>query len=126
MTNPLGFTLEETDDGRYILRQTVDGQVNEIRMNPEEFDQLKATVVLWNDRRLSGYRDAAGGAVRPIVVHQVEQAVLWPDEIGASVLLNVVGPSGHYMTLALPRDVASHMAAALPQVLEMMPNLTKQ
>ena len=105
---PLGFSFEETDDG-YILRYNLAGEVTAIRMAPEEFDSLKATIDLWKERRLSGYRVAAGGEVRPIVVHPVATAVLWPDAIGVSILLNVVTPSGHHMTLELPSSVATDM-----------------
>ena len=122
---PLGFSFEETDDG-YILRYNLAGEVTAIRMAPEEFDSLKATIDLWKERRLSGYRVAAGGEVRPIVVHPVATAVLWPDAIGVSILLNVVTPSGHHMTLELPSSVATDMVQALPDVLAIIANPRKQ
>ena len=126
MTNiPLGFSFEETDDA-YILRQNTDGRIIEMRMTREEFDQLRATIELWKDRRLSGYRPAGGGEVRPVVVHPVAEAVLWPDAIGANILLNVVTLSGNHMTLSLPLSVASAMAEALPSVFARTVNPTKQ
>ena len=125
---PLGFSFEERDDG-YILRHNVAGKVVEMRMSLEEFDRLKATIDLWKDRRLSTYRVAGEGEVRPIVVHAVAKAGLWPDALGENVLLTVEGPSSGQMTLSLPLSVAERMALALPELLAQMraaANPTKQ
>jgi len=122
---PLGFSFEESDAG-YILRHNAAGKVIEIRITPEELDGLKATIDLWSDRRLSGYRVAGGGEVRPIVVHPVATAGLWPDAIGANILLNFEGPSGSHMTLSLPPSVAANIARAMPDVLAMIANPRKQ
>lgn len=122
---PPGISFEETDSG-FVLRQNVSGKITEIRMTLEEFDGLKATIDLWRDRRLSGYRVGGGGEVRPIVVHPVATAGLWPDAIGANILLNVQSPSGAHMTLSLPPEVASTMVQALPDVLAMIANPRKQ
>jgi hypothetical protein len=121
---PLGFSFEETDDG-FILRRNACGEVSEIRMPLEEFDALKATIDLWKDRRLSEYRAAEGGEVRPIVVHPVVKAVLWPDAMKANILLNAATQSFH-ITLSLPPALATDMARALPQVLAMLGSPTKQ
>jgi hypothetical protein len=42
---PQGFSFEETDND-YILRRNVAGMITELRMLPEEFDALKATIDL--------------------------------------------------------------------------------
>jgi hypothetical protein len=125
---PLGFSFEESDDGYYILRHNEAGKVIEIRMTPEEFDGLKATINLWQDRRLSGYRVAAAGEVRPIVVHPIAAAVIWPDAVQENVLLTVVAPSGGQMILSVPLAVAADIAHALPDLLVQMraANPTKQ
>jgi hypothetical protein len=115
---PPGFSLEETKEG-YILRHGG----TEIRMRPEEFDQLKALVQLWQDRRLSQYR-VVGNEARPIVVHPVAEAVLFPDLMG-NVLLNAVTQSSH-ITLLLPPPVAMKLAKDFPTVLAMIANPTKQ
>jgi|SRR5271167_5022544 len=121
---PRGFSFEETDDG-YILRRNAAGEVSEIRMSLEEFDALKATIDLWKDRRLSEYRVAEGGEVRPIVVQPVAKAVLWPDAMKANILLNVVTQSAH-MTLSLPPALATEMAGGLLHALAMLESQTKQ
>ena len=121
---PHGVSFEEADDG-YILRRNAAGEVTEIRMTPEEFDALKATIDLWKDRRMSGYRLAEAGEVRPIVVHPVAKAVLWPDAMKANILLNAVTQSTH-ITLSLPPAVATDMAGALLHALAMLGNPTKQ
>jgi hypothetical protein len=69
---------------------------------------------------LSAYRVAREGEARPIVVHPVAKAGLWPDAVGENVLLTVEAPSSGQMTLSLPLPEAERMALALPELLAQM------
>lgn len=116
---PLGFSLEETDDGFTLRNKSADGAVSEIRMTPEELHGLKATIDLWTDRNMSSFQTASG-SVRPIVVYPVARAGLWPDAVQENVLLTVEGPSSGQMTLSVPLSVAANIALELPGLLAQM------
>ena len=120
---PLGFSFEERDDG-YILRHNVAGKVVEMRMSLEEFYGLKTTIDLWKDRRLSQFR-ARSGEVHKVLIVPVVKVELWPDAVGANILLTATTPSAQ-LTLSLPLSEVRTMAEALPLVLATIANPTKQ
>jgi hypothetical protein len=120
---PLGFSIEENDDG-YILRQNTEGKITEMRMTREEFVGLKATIDLWKDRRLSQFR-ARSSEVHEVLIVPVVKVGLWPDAVGENILLTATTPSAQ-VTLSLPLSEARTMAEALPSVLAMVANPTKQ
>ena len=120
---PQGFSFEETDNG-YILRRNVAGEIIELRMQPEEFVGLKATLDTWKDRRLSQFR-ARSGEVHKVLIVPVVKVELWPDAMAANILLTATTPSAQ-VTLSLPLSEARTMAEALPLVLATIENPTKQ
>jgi hypothetical protein len=116
---PLGFSLEETDDGFILRNKSADRVVTEIKMRPEDLHGLKATIDLWTDRKMSSFQTTSG-SVRPIVVYPVATAGLWPDAVQENVLLTVEGPSSGRMTLSVPLSVAANIAFELPGLLARM------
>ena len=122
---PLGFSFEQNDEGFTLRNRSGEATVTQIEMSAEQVYALKAAIDLWKDRRLSEYRVAEGGEVRPIVVQPVAKAVLWPDAMKANILLNVVTQSAH-MTLSLPPALATEMAGGLLHALAMLESQTKQ
>jgi hypothetical protein len=120
---PQGFSFEETDSG-YILRQNTEGKTTEMRMTQEEFVGLKTTLDTWKDRRLSQFR-ARSGEVHKVLIVPVVKVELWPDAVGANILLTATTPSAQ-LTLSLPLSEVRTMAEALPLVLATIANPTKQ
>jgi hypothetical protein len=84
-----GFSIEETDDGLFILRH---GEV-EMRLTEQEPLGLKAKVNLWADCILSQYQ-ARSGHVSSIACVLIAQAAVWPDAIQENILLALTSPSG--------------------------------
>jgi hypothetical protein len=117
------LSFEETDNG-YILRQNTEGKTTEMRMTQEEFVGLKTTLDTWKDRRLSQFR-ARSSEVHEVLVVPVVKVELWPDAVGANILLTATTPSAQ-VTLSLPLSEARRMAAALPSVLATITNPTRQ
>jgi hypothetical protein len=120
---PQGFSFEETDSG-YILRQNTEGKTTEMRMTQEEFVGLKTTLDTWKDRRLSQFR-ARSSEVHAVLIVPVVKVELWPDAVGANILLTATTPSAQ-LTLSLPLSEVRTMAEALPLVLATIANPTKQ
>jgi hypothetical protein len=85
---PLGFGIEETDEG-FILRYGEE----EIRMSKEEFFSLRAQMNLWTDRILSQIRGGTG-ELQSLVSHPIAQASVWPDAIQENVLLTLTTRRG--------------------------------
>ena len=121
---PQGLSFEETDNG-YILRQNTEGKTTEMRMTQEEFVGLKTTLDTWKDRRLSQFR-ARSSEVHAVLIVPVVKVELWPDAVGANILLTATTPSSAQVTLSLPLAEARMMAEALPEVLATIANPTKQ
>ena len=121
---PQGFSFEETDSG-YILRQNTEGKTTEMRMTQEEFVGLKTTLDTWKDRRLSQFR-ARSSEVHAVLIVPVVKVELWPDAVGANILLTATTPSSAQVTLYLPLAEARMMAEVLPEVLATIANPTKQ
>jgi len=109
---PLGFSLDEDDDGFILHYKNADGSVTTIKMSPADLHALKAAIDLWSDRRMSQYR-VENGSVQPIVVYPVSQARVLPDLLKANVLLTVAAPSGQQMTLSFPLGLADALVVPL-------------
>ncbi len=117
---PLGFSLDEDEDGLIFRRKDNDGMVTAIKLSAQDIFGLKASIDLWSDRKMSEYQGGSGLGVKPIVVYPVAQVRLLPDALQANVLLSVAAPSGQQMTLSFPLPVADHIAAELPGLLAKM------
>jgi hypothetical protein len=122
---PPGFSFAETDDGFILREKKPDGTVTEIRMTPTGLNALKATIDLWQDRKLLERR-VEGGTVEPIIAHQIERIGLIPDALQANVVMTVQTPSGSQMSLSLPLELADWLAAELPRFLAGLSHPTKQ
>jgi hypothetical protein len=114
------LSLEEIEDG-FVLR---DGLV-EIKMTTEELLSLRATMNLALDRKLTTFRTRSG-QVHPAWVHPVAKVDLWPDAVGANILQIIQTPSGGRINLEIPLSEADTMTVALPYVLSLIRNPTKQ
>jgi hypothetical protein len=121
---PQGLSFEETDNG-YILRQNTEGKTTEMRMTQEEFVGLKTTLDTWKDRMLSQFR-ARSSEVHAVLIVPVVKVELWPDAVGANILLTATTPSSAQVTLSLPLAEARMMVEVLPEVLATIANPTKQ
>ena len=100
MTDALGFSIEETDEG-FILRH---GEV-EMRMSKDQFSGLKTQLSLWTDHP-SQFQEA-----KPI--HPLAGADVLPDATRENVLLTLTFVAGTQVTFSLPIRLAGELAEAL-------------
>jgi hypothetical protein len=106
------FSLEETDNGLFILRH---GEV-EMRLTEQELLGLKAKVNLWASRILSQYQ-ARSGQVMTIACLPIAEAAVWPDAVQENILLTLASPFRAQETFSLPIPVARDLSEVLPLVL---------
>lgn len=90
---PLGFSIEETDEG-FILRH---GEV-EMRMSKDQFFGLKTQLSLWT-------------AAKPI--HPIAGVDASADAIRKNVLLTLTFVGGTEVIFSLPIPIAGKLAEAL-------------
>jgi hypothetical protein len=122
---PIGFSLAEIDDGFILYEKKPDGTVTEIRMTAADLQGLKATIDLWQDRKISEARVGAG-SVQPLVAYQIARIALNTDALEANVVMTVEAPTGRQMHLLLPFPLADWLAAELARFLAGLSHPTKQ
>jgi hypothetical protein len=123
---PLGVSFEERDDGQYILRQkNTIGDEAQIRLTEEELQDLKSTIDLWPDRKMSSFQ-VGSAPPRQVICHAVVSVGSWPDAVQENVLLSMRTKSAETV-FEVPRDEVENIAYGLLRVLETMgPISTKQ
>jgi hypothetical protein len=123
-TASIEFVRASNGDGFVLSRTTIGGKKTRIPLTSDQVLGLQETIALLQDQLLSRFR--SGSEVKPIYVLHVSGAILRPEAVGERVLLTLAAPTGHETTHALPRETARFIADKIPEVLDQMPQQTRQ